>query len=43
MIKLPKNKLKKNIDLSKIILKDKKFEKISLIDLRQENQIIIND
>ena len=43
LIKLPKNKLKKNIDLSKIILKDKKFEKISLIDLRQENQIIIND
>jgi len=43
LIKLSKNKVKENIDLSTIILTDKKFEKVSLIDLRQEDQIIINE
>ena len=43
LIRLPKNKLKEKIELSNIILKDNKFENINLIDLRQENQIIINE
>ena len=43
LIKLSKNKVKENIDLSSIILTNKKFKKVKLIDLRQENQIIINE
>ena len=43
LIKLPKNKVKENIDLLTIILADKEFKKASLVDLRQENQIIINE
>ena len=43
LIKLSKNKLKENIELSEIILTDNKFKNINLIDLRQENQIIINE
>ena len=43
LIRLPKNKIKENIDLLTIILANKEFEKVSLIDLRQENQIIINE
>ena len=43
LIKLPKNKVKENIDLLTIILADKEFKEASLIDLRQENQIIINE
>ena len=43
LIRLPKNKLKEKIELSNIILRDNKFENINLIDLRQENQIIINE
>ena len=43
LIRLPKNKLKEKIELSSIILIDNKFKNINLIDLRQENQIIINE
>ncbi len=43
LIRLPKNKVKENIDLLTIILADKEFKKANLIDLRQENQIIINE
>ena len=43
LIKLPKEELKKNIDLFTIMLTDQKFEKVNLIDLRQKNQIITND
>ena len=43
LIKLPKNKVKENIDLLTIILADKEFKKARLVDLRQENQIIINE
>ena len=43
LIKLSKNKVKENIDLSSIILTNKKFKKVRLIDLRQENQIIVNE
>ena len=43
LIRLPKNKVKENIDLLTIILADKEFKKTNLIDLRQENQIIINE
>ena len=38
-----KKKIKENIDLLTIILADKEFKKANLIDLRQENQIIINE
>ena len=43
LIRLPKNKVKENIDLLTIILTDKEFKKANLIDLRQKNQIIINE
>jgi len=43
LIRLPKNKVKENIDLLTIILADKEFKKANLIDLRQDNQIIINE
>ncbi len=43
LIKLPKNKLKENIELSEIILTDNRFKNINLIDLRQENQIVMNE
>ena len=42
MIKLPKNKLKESLELSLKIIKDKNFENIKIIDLRQKNRVIIN-
>ena len=43
LIRLPKEELEKKIDVFTKMLMDKKFEKVNLIDLRQNNQIIIND
>jgi len=41
-IKLPINEIRESLDLSFLILKEPKFEKIKIIDLRQKNQVIIN-
>ena len=41
MIKLPPDKLR-SLDLSLKIMKDKNFNDIKIIDLRQSNQVIIN-
>lgn len=43
LIKLPRNNLKESLDLSLRLLNDKKFEKIKTIDVRQKNQIVINE
>jgi len=42
MIKLPKNDLENFLNLSLSIIDDDKFEKIKILDLRQNNQVIIN-
>ena len=42
IIKLPKMHIKDSLDNAFKILNDKKFEKIKIIDLRVNNQIIIN-
>lgn len=42
LIKLPKDKLKDSINLSVNILSNKNFEKIKILDLRQENRVITN-
>ncbi len=43
LIKLPKSKLSEAVDLFSQILKDDQFKDIKLIDLRQTNQLIINE
>ncbi len=43
LIKLPKENISDSIMLSQRILNDKKFKNISLIDLRQKNQVITNE
>ena len=43
LIKLPKEKLKESLDLSLDLLNNEKFDNIKLIDVRQKNQVIIND
>ena len=43
LIKLPKLKLKESLNLYSELLKQKKFINNSLIDLRQNNQVIINE
>ena len=42
LIKLPKDKLKDSINLSVNILSNENFEKIKILDLRQENRVITN-
>ena len=42
MIKLPPDKFKESLDLSLEIMKNKNFDNIKIIDLRQNNQVIIN-
>tara|TARA_Y100000741_G_C18178781_1_gene528405 strand:+ start:94 stop:765 length:672 start_codon:yes stop_codon:yes gene_type:complete len=42
LIKLPKNNLKESLELLVRILNQKKEKKISIIDLRQKNQVILN-
>jgi len=43
LIKLPNERLKESLDLSLKLLIDKKFDNIKLIDVRQKNQVIINE
>ena len=43
LIKLPNDKLNKSLELSLKILSDDSFNNVKLIDLRQNNQIIINE
>lgn len=43
LIKLPSDNINKSLKLVSKILTDDKFKKIKLIDLRQHNQIIINE
>lgn len=43
LIKLPKKNLKDSLDLSFSILNDNNFEKIKILDIRQSNQVIINE
>ena len=43
LIRLPKNNLKESFNFSVNLLNDKDFKNIKLIDLRQNNQIILND
>ena len=42
LIKLPKSNLKDRLDLSFELLKKNKLEEIKVLDLRQNNQVIIN-
>ncbi len=42
LIRLPKNKLKESLNFSFKIMKNKKFDELKIIDLRQKNQVIIN-
>ena len=43
LIKLPKSKIKESINLSTKILKHENFKNTKVLDLRQQNQIIVND
>tara|TARA_B100000963_G_scaffold305268_1_gene279411 strand:+ start:1160 stop:1831 length:672 start_codon:yes stop_codon:yes gene_type:complete len=43
LIKLPKNELKKSFDLFLSLIENENFKNAKIIDLRQLNQIIIND
>ena len=43
LIKLPSEKLKESLDISLDILFDEKFSNIRLIDVRQKNQVIVNE
>ena len=43
LIRLPKDKLKKSLELSAKIISDDKLRKIKMIDLRQNSQVIINE
>ena len=43
IIKLPKDKLKESFDISLEILNQNKFKQVKIIDLRQKNQVIINE
>ena len=42
LIKLPKNDTEKLISLSYEILQEKEFQNVKILDLRQNDQIIIN-
>lgn len=43
IIKLPYDRLTESLKLSNDILSDNKFQNVKIIDLRQENQVIINE
>ena len=43
IIKLPKDNLKDSLNLSLDILNNNEFKKVKILDLRQHNQIIINE
>ena len=43
LIRLPKENLSESVDLFTKILKDDQFKDKKLIDLRQNNQLIVNE
>ena len=43
MIKLPITRIKESLNLSIDLLNNKEFDNIKILDIRQKNQIIIND
>ena len=43
LIKLSRNRLKKNLNLSVKILNNDQFKNIKIIDLRQDKQLVINE
>ena len=43
MIKLPITGIKESINLSIVLLNNKEFDNIKILDIRQKNQIVIND
>ena len=43
LIKLPNEKLKESLDLSLNLLNNEKFVNVKLIDVRQKNQVIVNE
>lgn len=43
LIKFPKNNIKSSLDLLHQLFEENLFKKVKIIDLRQKNQIIIND
>ena len=43
LIRLPNEKLKESLDLSLNLLNNEKFVNVKLIDVRQKNQVIINE
>jgi len=43
LIKLPNQKIKESLDLSLDLMNNKKFSNIKIIDIRQKNQVIIDE
>lgn len=43
LIKLPNERLKEALGLSLSLLKNEKFKDINMIDVRQENQVVVNE
>ena len=43
LIKLPTTGIKESLNLSIDLLEDKEFSNIKILDIRQKNQIVIND
>ena len=43
LIKLPITGIKESLNLSTVLLDDKEFSNIKILDIRQKNQIVIND
>jgi len=43
LIKLPNEKLKESLDLSLNLLNNEKFVNVKLIDVRQKNQVVVNE
>jgi len=43
LIRLPNKKIKETLDLSLDLIDNKKFSNIKIIDVRQKNQVIINE
>ena len=43
LIKLPNQKIKESLDLSLDLIDNKKFSNIKIIDVRQKNQVIVNE
>ena len=42
-IKLPITRIKESLNLSIDLLNNKEFDNIKILDIRQKNQIVIND